>query len=143
MYDPNENRFGDPVNHFTRKQKEPSSPMAMAAFACSIIAILSVFTVYGAVLFGSLAVIFALLSRNSKLKFERSAKYALNVGIIALIISAVIILFSIVFTLREYGSFENYYQKYFNTLQQNYGIDLNPYDSFDPNTDIDGTAEAL
>lgn len=141
MYDPNANQFGDPVN--TRPPRKPASSMAMAAVACAIIAILSVFTVFGTILFGALAVIFALLSRGSKLKFERPAKYALYVSIIALIISAVLMLFNIMFTLREYGSFENYYKKYLYTLEQNYGIDLDPYDSVDPTIEIDGIGEAL
>lgn len=143
MFDPNENRFGDPVDQFTRPPRKPASSMAMAAIACAIIAILSVFTVIGAILFGTLAIIFALLSRGSRLKFERPAKYALYVGIIALFISAVIMIFSVVFTIREYGSFENYYRIYLNTLEQNYGIDIDPYDSADPFTDMDGASEAL
>lgn len=145
MYDPNENRFGDPPDQFTRPRRKPASSMAMASVTCAIIAILSVFTVFGALLFGALGIIFALLSRREDLTLERPAKYGLYVAIIALIISAAISVFSVVYTLREYGSFANFYQKYLYTLEENYGIELDPgaYDYSTPDSDAPSDGNAI
>ncbi len=122
MYDPNENRFGDPEDQFTRPPRKAASNMALAAVACAIIGILSVFTVIGGMFFGSLAILFARLSQSDRTEPERPAKYALRVGIVALVISGAIMLFSLTFVIHRYGGLENFYQEYMEMIEQQYEL---------------------
>lgn len=127
MYNPNENRFGDPEDQFNRPQRR-SSAMASAAIACAIIGIITTLTGFFAILFGSLAILFAVLSKGSNPKPERASRYAFIVGLIAVLISVAIIIASFVMIIRTYGSLENYYNTYLYTIEQYYCIDLDTGD---------------
>lgn len=123
MFDPNENRFGDPPDQFSRPPKRAASPMAMAAISCAILGIMTVFSGFFSLLFGSLAILFACLSRGDSPRPERPAAYALRVGIVAVVISIVVIVSSFFLVIRQYGSFENFYNTYIHTLEQQYDTD--------------------
>ncbi|MBQ0027781.1 MAG: hypothetical protein KBS96_04185 [Lachnospiraceae bacterium] len=64
---------------------KPNS-FSTAAQICGIIAIISVFTmtIYPAMILGSLAIIFAILSKGSERKYSDRAKTGITAGIIAL-----------------------------------------------------------
>ncbi|MCC8152192.1 MAG: hypothetical protein LIO96_12280 [Lachnospiraceae bacterium] len=154
MYNPNENRFGDPEDQFTRPPRRAASPMAMAAVSCAIIAILTSITGIVSIIFASLGILFACLSKGSRSKPERATKYAFRISIIAMIISGVLMLFSLVTVIRQYGSLQNYYNSYLEMIEENYGIDLEDIYGIDSGQDYDidsdtgytpetGTGEAL
>ena len=121
MYDPNKNRFGDPEDQFSRPPA--NSSMTTAAIACAIIGIITVMTGFIAIIFGSLAIIFAILSRGADSKPSRVSRYAFIVGLIAVLISVVIIIHSLAVIIQTYGSLENYYNTYLYTIEQYYGLD--------------------
>ncbi len=122
MYNQNHNRFGDPEERFDRPPK--NSSMTTAAIACAIIGIITVMTGVFAIFFGSLAILFAVLSRGSESKPNRVSRYAFIVGLVAVLISIVIIIYSLVTVLQTYGSLENYYNTYLYTIEQYYGINM-------------------
>ncbi|MCD8148077.1 MAG: hypothetical protein LUE92_00615 [Clostridiales bacterium] len=141
MYNPNENRFGDPEDQFTRPPRRAASPMAMAAVTCAIIAILTSITGFVAIIFASLGILFACLSKGSRTKPERAAKYAFRISIIAMVISAALLVFSFFTVIREYGSLQNYYRYYLNTIEENYGIDLEDMYGIDSGQDYGTDSE--
>ena len=87
MYEQNENPWNDSQNQ--QNQQEPfrrnpapgnaSNGLAVAALICSILSIVSVCCLYGAFVFGGLAIIFALLSRGSR-KSCRTGSYRIVAG---------------------------------------------------------------
>ena len=98
MYEQNENPWNDSQNQ--QNQQEPfrrnpapgnaSNGLAVAALICSILSIVSVCCLYGAFVFGGLAIIFALLSRGSRKKAAGPARTALLLGTAGVLISVVI-----------------------------------------------------
>ena len=128
---------------------------AVAALICSILSIVSVCCLYGAFVFGGLAIIFALLSRGSRKKAVGPARTALLLGTAGVLISVVITIGSFISVSRQYGGFDKFLERYTYTLEQNFGIDLNPNGN-DSNTnnsngnsgsdstfDMNGSQEAL
>ena len=71
--------------------RDKGRTMAVAALVCGIIAMAAffTFTVFPAAIFGTLAVLFALLSRGSKNRPERNAGIGMTLGIIALCLNLV------------------------------------------------------
>lgn len=124
MYNSNSNRFGDPEDQFSRPPRRNSSPMASASVTCALIGLLTFFTVYGSLVFGSLAILFSLLSKGNRKTKERSARFSFLAGIIAVCLAAGMILYSVVSVIWQYGSFSNYYYEYVQELEEEYGVDL-------------------
>lgn len=142
MYEQNENPWNDSQNQ--QNQQEPfrrnpapgnaSNGLAVAALICSILSIVSVCCLYGAFVFGGLAIIFALLSRGSRKKAAGPARTALLLGTAGVLISVVITIGSFISVSRQYGGFDKFLERYTYTLEHNFGIDLSPNGS-DSNTD--------
>ena len=100
---------------------------------CSVLSIVSVCCLYGAFVFGGLAIIFALLSRGARKKTYGAAHTALLIGTAGVLISVVITIGSFITVSRQYGGFDKFLERYTYTLEQNFGIDL------DPGSDNSGT----
>ena len=83
-------------------------------------------SLYGAFVFGGLAIIFALLSRGARKKTYGAAHTALLIGTAGVLISVVITIGSFITVSRQYGGFDKFLERYTYTLEQNFGIDLNP-----------------
>lgn len=134
MYEQNENPWGDPQD--SQNQQEPyqrnpvpgtaSNGLAAAALICSILSIVSVCCLYGAFVFGGLAITFALLSRGARKKTGGTAHTALLLGTAGVLISVVITIGSFITVSRQYGGFDKFLERYTYTLEQNFGIDLTP-----------------
>ncbi len=126
MYNPTEH---SDFHYEDRRPRRSASPMASAALTCAILGILTSLTGLFSILFGSLAILLSALSRGANKKPERAARFALRGGVIALVLSVVVICVSVKTVLREYGSLENYYNTYVYTIEQLYGIDLDSTDT--------------
>ncbi len=134
MYEQNENPWNDSQNQ--QNQQNPfyrnpapgnaSNSLAVAALICSILSIVSVCCLYGAFIFGGLAIIFALLSRGARKKATGAARTALLLGTAGVLISVVITIGSFITVSRQYGGFDKFLERYTYTLEHNFGIDLNP-----------------
>lgn len=98
-----------------------SPAMESRAYTMAFLSILSCAFVYTGLIFGSLAIIFALLSKGGLTKLNSRAKAAIFIGTIGIMISIGIASYSVYHVLTQYGSFEAYFQYYFESR----GIDIN------------------
>ena len=118
-----------------------SNGLAVAALICSVLSIVSVCCLYGAFVFGGLAIIFALLSRGARKKTYGAAHTALLIGTAGVLISVVITIGSFITVSRQYGGFDKFLERYTYTLEQNFGIDLDPgSDNSSTDNGSDGTS---
>ncbi len=127
MYNSNENRWGDRDDQFTQPPRRSTSPMGIASISCAIIGLFCILTGIFALVFGSLAILFANLSKGSREKVQRPVTYGRMVGGIAAVIGAAVIIYSFATVYIQYGSFQNYYNTYIDTMEENYGLDLDAY----------------
>ncbi len=127
MYDSNENRWGDRDDQFTQPPRRSTSPMGIASISCAIIGLFCIMTGIFALVFGSLAILFANLSKGSHAKVQRPVTYGRMVGCIAAVIGAIMIIYSFSAIYIQYGSFSNYYNTYIESMEENYGLDLDAY----------------
>lgn len=95
--------------------------MVIASLVCGVIGLFCIVTGFFAIFFGSLAILFSFLARGSKSRVERPAIYGRVIGIIAAVIGAIMIIYSMSVLMRDYGSLENFYNSY--TIDQFYGTD--------------------
>ena len=131
MYEQNENPWNDPQDSQSQQEMyhrnpEPgnaSNGLAVAALICSVLSIVSVCCLYGAFVFGGLAIIFALLSRGARKKTYEAARTALLMGTAGVLISVVITIGSFITVSRQYGGFDKFLERYTYTLEQNFGTD--------------------
>lgn len=115
-YNPNDfNPYENPesnrrnVSPWNQQQARPlpaANYFELAAWACGIGSIFSCLTFYGPFILGSLAILFALLSRGGQMTMSKKAKQGLFFGIAAMILTIVIFVASFQFALEEYGSIE-------------------------------------
>ena len=134
MYEQNNNPWNDSweqpnqqdPNYHNSAPGNASNGLAAAALICSILSIVSVCCLYGAFIFGGLAIIFALLSRGKRKKATGAARTALFLGTAGLLISLVITIGSFITVSRQYGGFDKFLERYTYTLEHDFGIDLNP-----------------
>lgn len=136
MYEQNENPW---QNRQQTHQSPPSkgnasSLFATAALVCAILGIVSVCCLYGAFIFGGLAIIFGLLSRGARKKTAGTARTAVLIGIAAVLVSVVVTVMSFINVIHQYGSFRNFWDAYTYTLENQFGIELSPEE--DPLTDL-------
>lgn len=134
MYEQNNNPWNDSweqpnqqdPNYRNPAPGNASNGLAVAALICSILSIVSVCCLYGAFIFGGLAIIFALLSKGKRKKTTGAARTALCLGTAGLLISLVITIGSFITVSRQYGGFDKFLERYTYTLEHDFGIDLNP-----------------
>lgn len=132
MYEQNENPWGNQRPPYQQPNQDPSSRgsasnlFATAALVCAILGIVSVCCLYGAFIFGGLAIIFGLLSRGARKKAMGTARTAVLIGTAAVLISVFITAMSFISLISQYGSFQNLMDVYTYTLEHNFGIDLTP-----------------
>lgn len=143
MYEQNENPW---QNRQQPRQNQPSKGnasnlFATAALVCAILGIVSVCCLYGAFIFGGLAIIFGLLSRGTRKKAIGTARTAILIGTTAVAISVFITAMSFINVISQYGSFRNFIDAYTYTLEHNFGIDLIP--EGDSSTDFYGDSDFL
>lgn len=122
MYEQNENPWG--TNEAPRPPQPGGNMLATAALICSILAIVSSCCLYGAFVFGGLAIILGLLSRGAKKSAQSPARTAIWLGIAAVILSAVITTASLVSAIRQFGSFQKLLDSYTYTIEKY--LDLDP-----------------
>ena len=124
MYEQNENPWNDPQDSQSQQEMYHRNPEPGSAFV-----------------FGGLAIIFALLSRGARKKTYGAAHPALLIGTAGVLISVVITIGSFITVSRQYGGFDKFLERYTYTLEQNFGIDLDPgSDNSSTDNGSDGTS---
>lgn len=114
------NRFNqDPNNNNWNPMQQgaprtPAQQFAMASITFAILGLVTFFLLITPICFGSLAIIFALLSRGQNRHASRPASFAFPLGTAAIILGIGLFVFGIITIIAQFGSFENY----INLIQQ-------------------------
>lgn len=122
----NENNTNSPdmncINNSTKETKT-SSTFAIASFVLGVIALFSITTVIVPIICGSLAVIFAILSKGTNNKFSKNGYRGFWTGIasIAISITLLITTFYLIFYNQEYRAYIN--EQY----TTHYGVSFDEY----------------
>ena len=95
--------FGNQARMHMRK---PVNYFEVAAWACGVASIFTCLTIYGPFVLGSLAILFALLSRGGQMTMSKKARKGLILGIAGMILTVIIFVAAWQFALKEYGSIE-------------------------------------
>ena len=95
-----------------------SAGMAVASLVMGILGIALSCCIYPAFIFGSLAVIFALLSRGGEMKPGGKGKIGLSLGVLALIFGVLFLLYGILTIYVQFGGIEGYMEYLNEVLQQ-------------------------
>lgn len=114
MFQQNNNSFNGQQNRYVDESSRARAVemMARASMACAILGLFSSMMGIGFV-FGAIAVALGLLSRGSQMpRTFKAAKRGIIFGLIAVVLSAVILLSSFRTLISEYGSLSNYYDAY-------------------------------
>ncbi|MEY8353828.1 DUF4190 domain-containing protein [Lachnospiraceae bacterium 54-53] len=97
---PQEKRDWNYNNVYQQPKKLPQSNMALASLVMGIIAIVTSCCCYGGLIFGSLGIIFALLSRTED-RFEGYAKAGIITSVIALVLVVLVVFAFFIFAAVE------------------------------------------
>ncbi len=110
-----------------------SAGMAVASLVMGILGLAMACCVYPPVIFGSLAIIFALLSRGGEMHMNSYGKAGLVLGILGIICGILIFTYSFFTLMAEFGGLEGYLQ-YIEELMEEMGGSpgsSSPYDFYD------------
>ena len=109
-----------------------SAGMSVTSLIMGIFGLIMSCCIYPAMIFGSLAIIFALLSRGGEMHTNSYAKAGLILGIIAIICGILFFIYSILTLLIQFGGIEGYLQSIEELIQDmEYPKSSNPYDFYD------------
>lgn len=107
-----------------KKREAAAAALASAAFICAVISVIAVYFGVPAIFFGALAVTFSLLIRMTNIERSRKANLSLGVGFVTMIIGIVMMIYSLVFVVQTYGSFQNFYDYYYEQIEESLGDDV-------------------
>lgn len=81
--------------------------MESSAFSFGILALASLCTVYGSLIFGSLGIVFSLLSRGGEYTMSKRAKFALFLSVLSLILVFFMFIYTFIFAETYFGGITN------------------------------------
>ncbi len=88
------------------RQRNKGEGLAIASLVCGILGCILMCSIVFSVLFGALAIIFALLARGDSFKLTKSSRVGFILGLIAIILSVIIFAATIHNIIVNYGSIE-------------------------------------
>ncbi|MBQ7447392.1 MAG: hypothetical protein IJV59_05500 [Eubacterium sp.] len=113
--DPNNNNNNNNWNPMQQgAPRTPAQQFAMASITFAILGLVTFFLLVTPICFGSLAIIFGLLSRGQNRRVSRPASIAIPLGTAAIILGIGLFVIGIITIITQFGSFENY----INLIQQ-------------------------
>lgn len=117
-----------PNNSYIEKR---SQSMAIASMALAIAGLVMGCCIYPAIIFGSLAIILALLSRGGEMTTNGYAKTGLILGTIAIVFGVLFFIYGLVTLFVQFGGIEGY-MDYVEDLMEKMGYPSysNPYDFY-------------
>lgn len=98
--------------------------LSLAALVSAILGIVTFCCIYSAVIFGTLAIVLGLLSRGSANRPCSQARIAICIGIIALILTAVLNIYSYTVMIHEYGSLQNAIDASYEIMENAFGASV-------------------
>lgn len=108
-----------------------SAGMSVASLVLGIIGLSMGCCIYPPIIFGSLAIILALLSRGGEMHMNSYAKAGLALGIISMAFGALFLIYSFFTLMAEFGGIDGYLH-YIEELMEEMGYpNSNPYDVYD------------
>ncbi len=108
-----------------------SAGMSVASLVLGIIGLSMGCCIYPPIIFGSLAIILALLSRGGEMHMNSYAKAGLALGIISMAFGALFLIYSFFTLMAEFGGIDGYL-RYIEELMEEMGYpNSNPYDVYD------------
>lgn len=109
-----------------------SAGMSVASMILGILGLIMCCCIYPAIIFGSLALIFALLSRGGEMTMNSYAKAGMVLGIIGIVLGILLLIYAFVTVLTEFGGIEGYID-YIEDIMENMGYPDYPdtYDFYD------------
>lgn len=119
----------DPPN--TSYIEKRSAGMAIASMVLAITGLVMGCCIYPAIIFGSLAIILALLSRGGEMTTSGYAKAGLILGIIAIVFGILFLIYGLFTILVQFGGIEGY-MNYIEEIMEDMGYPSygNPYDLY-------------
>ncbi len=122
----------DYYNSDTSYIEKRSIGMAIAAMVMGIAGLAMSCCIYPAIIFGSLAIIFALLSRGGEMTMNTYAKAGLILGIISIVFGIALFIYSLYTIFVQFGGIEGYMEYLEELLEQmGYPSSYDPYDFYD------------
>lgn len=100
------------------KREAAAAALASASFVCALLSVIAVYFGVPAIFFGGLAVTFSLLIRTTGIERTRKANLSLGVGFVTMIIGIAMLIYSLVYIVDNYGSFQNFYEYYYEQLEE-------------------------
>lgn len=108
-----------------------SSSMALASLVMGIVGLVMSCCIYPAIIFGSLAIIFALLSRGGELTTNGYGKAGLILGIIAIVCGILFLAYGLFILFVQFGGIEGYLEYIEDLMEQSgYPNNYDPYDFY-------------
>ena len=87
-----------------------SASMAIASMVIGIAGMVMSCCIYPAIIFGSLALLLAILSRGGEMTFSNYSKAGIILGILAIVCGILFLTISLITIYVEFGGFEGYMQ---------------------------------
>ncbi len=110
-----------------------SSSMAIASMVLGIAGLVLSCCIYPAIIFGSLAIIFALLSRGGEMTTNGFGKAGLILGVIAIICGILFLVYGLFILFVQFGGPEGYLEYIEDLMEQSgYPNNYDPYDFYNP-----------
>lgn len=85
---------------YQHPQQKKQNNMALASLIMGIIGIVTACCIYGGLIFGSLGIVFALLSKTED-HFEGNAKAGLTTSVIALVLTVIVLIAFVAFSVLD------------------------------------------
>lgn len=108
--------------------RTPSQAFSMMSITFAILGIATFFLIITPICFGSLAIIFGLLSRGQNRRAARPASIGIPLGTISILIGAAVLVFGIFSIIHQFGSFENYLNLIEQQVQRYYAGETQLFD---------------
>lgn len=111
-----------------------SASMSIASMVMGILGLVMSCCIYPAIIFGSLAIIFALLSRGGEMTMNGYAKAGMILGIIGIVFGIIFIIYGFFTIMTQFGGFEGYLNYVEELMEEmgypGYSDSYNPYDFY-------------
>lgn len=126
---PNQEHFNENPRYqqYSQYQQTPpdkrSRAMTTAAVSLSIVAVSTTCCIYISFICGVLGIIFALLSKGGEMTMSPSAKTALRVSVIAIVLTVSLTIGSFAMVIAQYGSMEAFWEAYME-MMASYGAGM-------------------
>ncbi len=113
--------------HTPQQNSRRSEKMELASFVLGIIAIATSCLVYTTLICGSLAIVFALLSRGGETTMGPRAKAGLTMGCVGLVIIGLMMLYTVVIANLYYGGLEEMLRETYSSMGIDYDMLFESY----------------